>query len=137
MRLGSQIERVLRCLAERAAQNRGDLGHDAALSVERLLTQQRNRWSRRGTVIVATSTGGHLALLQGFPSANPTNEKGAPKRPVAVESGRAGYLVNAIPVMQNLVTVIAAVAFDETCTPIWSMFATSAAVNAVPSAGVS
>ena len=46
------------------------------------------------------------------------------------------YLANVMPVMQRLVTAIAALP-DGTCTPIWSMIRTSAAVRAVPSAGVS
>ena len=41
------------------------------------------------------------------------------------------YFVKVIPVMQRLATVKAA-APDETCTFIWSMFSTSAAVILVP-----
>jgi hypothetical protein len=48
----------------------------------------------------------------------------------------SGPLENVMPVMQRVVMVIA-VNPDGTCTSIWSMFGTSAAVSTTPSAGKS
>jgi len=61
----------------------------------------------------------------------PNAVQNLPPFPASMESRRDDYLAKVMPVMQRLLTGIAADP-DETCTLILSMFGTSVAVMAVP-----